>query len=106
MRLSELQRVPIVDRSGGALDHVRDIRLEMRDGRWVTTEVTLGAGAIAHRLGFLHGIVERPVLLAKLMKWLGRRALAVEWSELEIEGIRIRVTTSKDHLGHRRRRGD
>lgn len=91
MRLSELQRYRAFDVDGQPLDHVKDVRLQRDGDMWVVTDVVLGRGAVAQRLGFIHGVVERPLLLARLMKWIGRHARAAPWDAVTLHADRVLV---------------
>lgn len=101
MRLSELMKMRSVDSSGEALGHVKDVRLEERAGGWVVTDVVVGRAAVAERLGFIHGVVERPVVLARLMGRLARRARIVPWDKVRQVGDGVlQVAARRDELPH------
>ncbi len=105
MRLSDLLSLRAFDRNGNPLDHVKDVRLQWIDGEWVVTDLVVGRGALAERLGFVHGAVERPFLLARLMRRLGRHARVVPWERVTSVGARVDVDAARDELappeGHR-----
>ncbi|MDQ4125392.1 MAG: hypothetical protein M3134_07325 [Actinomycetota bacterium] len=86
------------DACGEPLDHVRDVRLEWREGEWIVTDLVVGSGAFAERLGFVHGAVERPLLLARLMRWLGRHARIVPWDCVVSLDERVDVDALRDDL--------
>ncbi len=96
MRLSELQRLRAVDEGGGELAHVKDVRLERQGRYWVVTHVVVGRAAVAERLGFLHGEVERPALLARIMRRVARHARVVTWQDVTLEDDRIIVSSTHD----------
>lgn len=98
MRLSDLLRLRAFDAAGEPLDHVRDVRFECRDGDWVASDLVVGRGALAERLGFVHGAVERPLLLARLMRRLGRHARVVPWDRVASIGERVDVDARRDEL--------
>lgn len=99
VRLGDLMKMRSVDSTGQRLDHVKDVRLEHRDGGWVVTHIVVGRAAVAERLGFLHGVVERPVLLARLMRRIARHSRIVPWDKVALtkEGI-VEVTVPWDEL--------
>lgn len=99
MRLSELMKMRAVDSTGRSMDHVKDVRLEQRDGGWVVTDLVVGRGAFAERLGFIHGIVERPVLLARLLGYIGRHVRVVPWERARFadDGV-VHVDARRDDL--------
>ncbi len=89
MRLSELLRYRAFDVNGESLDHVKDVRLRREGQGWVVTHVVVGRTGIAQRLGFMPGVVERPALLARLMKWIGRHAWAARWEDVTLQPERV-----------------
>lgn len=99
MRLSDLLKLEAVDLDGRSLDHVRDVRLEQRGDAWTVTHVVVGRAAVAERLGFIHGVVERPVAIAAVMRRIGRHARVVPWSQVSLEDGRLHVDARKDGLG-------
>ncbi len=98
MRLSELQRYRAVDVAGRPLDHIKDVRLEQQGEEWVVTDLIVGRAAFAERLGFIHGVVERPVLLARLMRWVARHARVVPWEDVRLEQDRVVVASQRGEL--------
>ena len=99
MRLSELTKMRSVDSDGRPLDHVKDVRLVERDGGWVVTDLVVGRAAVAERLGFVHGVVDRPVLLARVMRRLARHARVVPWDQVTIDEGIVHVGVPRDALG-------
>lgn len=99
MRLSELMKLHAVDSEGELLDHVRDVRLEDRDDGWVVTHVVVGRAAVAQRLGFIHGAVERPALLAWAMRRSTRHARVVPWEKVTLgDGDAVHVGARRAEL--------
>lgn len=99
MRLTELMRMPTEHLNGTSFGGVKDLRLERRNDDWVITHIVVGRGALAERLGFIHGVVERPALLARLMRRLGRRARVVPWDDVQVENGVVRISGSPDQFG-------
>ena len=99
VRLSELMNLRAVDSTGASLDRVKDVRLERRGGDWVVTDLVVGRASVAERLGFVHGVVERPVVLARLMKRVARHGRVVPWDAATLgdDGI-VRVSVARDAL--------
>lgn len=99
MRLSELMSLRTLDSEGVPLDHVKDVRLEQRDGEWVVTHLVVGRAAVAERLGFIHGVVDRPVLLAHVLRRIARRARVVPWELVSFGGDgTVHVSAERDDL--------
>ncbi len=101
MRLSELLNSRAVDSTGAPLDRAKDVRLEQRDGEWVVTALVVGRGGFAERLGFIRGVVDGPVLLARLMRHVGRHARVAPWDAVTLgdDGV-VHVSVARDALAH------
>lgn len=98
MRLSDLMKMESFDADGGSLDHVSDVRLEQRDEGWVVTHVAVGRAAFAERLGFIHGVVERPALLAWVLRRVARRARMARWDQVSVAGGTLKIAARRDDL--------
>ncbi len=97
MRLSELSRFRCEDAEGQPLGRVKDVRLERQGDAWVVTGILVG-GAVAERLGFLHGGVERPVLLARLVRHFARHARVIPWDRTILHDDHITADAHGDDL--------
>ena len=98
MRLSELMSMKTFDVQGKPIDHVKDVRLEKKGEHWEVTALIVGRGAFAERLGFLHGVVERPALLARLMGWFERHARVAPWENIRLSDGQVLIDTSEQEL--------
>lgn len=83
-----------VDADGRSLGGLKDVRLEERDEGWVVTHAIFGRAAVAERLGFIHGVVERPALLARILRRLALHTRVVPWDELKVTGEGVVRTAS------------
>ncbi len=106
MRLSDLFKLEAFDSSGASLGHVRDVRLEQHDDSWQVVALIVGPAGVAERLGFAHGVVERPVILAKVMHWIGRHARVVPWDKVTVQRGVISVDATRQELATPRSGGD
>lgn len=89
MRLSDLTKMRCVDENGDDLGRVKDVAVEEREGAWIATTLIVGRGGFAERLGFMHGVVEKPVVLARLMEWVERHARVVPWDKVRLREDRV-----------------
>ncbi len=106
MRLSEMVGAEAVDKGGNALGEIHDVRLrEATDGdagpRFVVDGVLVGVGAVAARLGYAHGQVGGPALLAWALRRLARRAHYVPRQHVtSFEGNRLLLGALGEALVH------
>lgn len=107
MRLSDLLRSEVVDQRGRSLGRVRDVRLDVdrtaaersapRD--LVATELIVGAGFVAERLGYAFGPVEGPALVRWLMKRWARSLRTIAMDDVEeISEGRVLASVDRDDL--------
>lgn len=102
MRLSDVMKMEVTDRSGDRIGTVKEVMLERRGSAWEMTAFIVGAAGISERLGFTYGEVERPVILAALMRWVGRHARVVRWHDLSLGQKTAVVNRRKADLPHPR----
>ena len=107
MRLSELLGVEVVDQDGNVLGEVHDVRLREdepgagRDGRFVIGALVLGVGSLGGRLGYAHGAVEGPWVLARRLRRLSRHARCVPWQHVaSFAANRLVATAAAEDLVH------
>lgn len=98
MRLSDLMKMECFDVDGRPLHEVKDVRLEERAEGWVVTHVVVGRAAFAERLGFVHGVVDKPALLAWIMKRVGRHARVAPWDRVSVGDDGIELALRRDDL--------
>jgi sporulation protein YlmC with PRC-barrel domain len=98
VRLSDLLRLDVVDGDGESLGKVRDLSMQYRDGEWVTSAILVRGSGVTQRLGFIHGVVERPAPIARLMRRIGRHAVVVPWEQVDLTATGIRVDATRRDL--------
>lgn len=99
MRVSDLLKLEAVDTSGERLGHVHDVRFTSVGGGavgWTAASLIVGRGGFAARLGYAHGAVTHPRLLAAALAWLTRHALEIPWQHVtEVREDRVVVAGSR-----------
>jgi PRC-barrel domain protein len=104
MRLSDLLGCDVFDASGTSLGRVSDVRL-VQDGPLLAgitaafrvDAIVFGRFSLAERLGYLHGGVDRPVVLAWLLRRVARRTHLLAWEAVdEWDEASRRVTLRPD----------
>jgi sporulation protein YlmC with PRC-barrel domain len=91
---SRLLTVPVMDRDGGQVGLVRDVRLTADGDAWVATGLVVGRRMLAERLGYASGDIAGPWILTA---WLRRRHSHLRWvpweavDTLDGEGVRLAV---------------
>ncbi|HVM09673.1 MAG TPA: hypothetical protein VM345_14490 [Acidimicrobiales bacterium] len=103
MRLADLLLSTAYDGSGDEIGQVHDVRLRHSmtpDGRHrlQIVGVSVGAGAIGARTGYVNGAVEGPAVVRRLMRWASRHAKYIGWNELRWDPDERRVDTER-HAG-------
>jgi hypothetical protein len=106
MRLVEVIGCAVIDASSQSLGEVHDVRL-VADGprdangrsRYRLDALVVGAGGMAHKLGYSHDAVSGPWPLASIFRRTIRRSLVVPWSEVEaFDRPTIRIGVRKADL--------
>jgi hypothetical protein len=90
MNLSDLLGGTVVTAEGDLLGEVSDVRL-VQDGPLLAgivqalrvDGVLVGRTSLAERLGFVHGGVQRPALLARLLRALSGQPRLVAWDDVD-----------------------
>jgi hypothetical protein len=90
MNLSDLLGCAVVDADGTTLGEVSDVRL-VQDGPLLAgitaalrvDALLIGRSSLAERLGYVHGGVTRPALLARALRAVAGRARLVEWESVD-----------------------
>ena len=107
MRLADLLLSSAEDSDGTDLGQVHDVSARLSvsaDGRHrlVVEGVVTGVGSVGTRLGYLHGEVSGPWLLAVVLRWLGRHSRYVPWEHLRWDPARghVDVLVGRDELVH------
>lgn len=99
MRVSDLLKLEAVDASGERLGHIHDVRFTSVTGGpvgWTAASLIVGRGGFAARLGYAHGAVTRPRLLAAVLAWLTRHALEIPWEHVaDVRDDRVVVVGSR-----------
>jgi hypothetical protein len=100
MRLADLLLSDAYDGSGDEIGQVHDVRLRHSmtpDGRHrlEVVGVSVGAGSIAARTGYVNGGVEGPAVVSRIMRWLSRHAKYIAWDELAWDPDERRVDTER-----------
>lgn len=103
MRLADLLWAQARDADGEELGQVHDVRLRLEeDGhdapRLVVESIIVGAGTVGRRLGYAHGGVEGPWLLARLFEWAARHAREAKWTDVRREARVLHVQRPRDEL--------
>lgn len=100
MRLSDLLELEVFDSAGARLGRVKDVRFERRGDAWEVVELVVGTAGVAERLGFAYGVVERPAVLAAIMRWVARHARVVPWDKVTLHVGMISVEATREDLRH------
>ncbi|GHF32498.1 hypothetical protein GCM10017566_01320 [Amycolatopsis bartoniae] len=98
----------VFDRDGREVGHVHDLVFRRipprRDGdppRFDLIGLECGKQAIGDRLGYVRGTMAGPWPLPGLFRWLARRSLVAEWSDVaSIERPRIILRKRREELAH------
>jgi sporulation protein YlmC with PRC-barrel domain len=98
VRLSDLLDRDVRSDDGHDLGRVNDVRFERVGAEWRVSALIVGTAAFAERLGFAHGVVQRPVLLARAMRWVARHARVVPWEAAKKRDDHLVVTAQVDEL--------
>ena len=89
----------VVDVDGASVGLVRDVRLTRDADTWSATGLVVGRRLLSERLGYAHGVVAGPALLAW---WLRRRHSHLRWVPWDLvsavdEG-EVRLSCRRDEL--------
>lgn len=106
MRVSDLLKCDVVNEAGDDLGHVHDVRFEaLRDDPigWSASAILVGRSGFAARLGYVHGAVHRPKVVAAALRAWSRHGLEIPWDRIvAVHPDRIVVSGGPDDFDHPR----